>query len=235
MEQKPKRVDPTEAEFEKYYEALKVKAEANRNERILCLQATAGHGFCFRGMQVVINNHFSPTTSYYERLEVESKVREFSPKFPNLFFLHVSACCRSINCIHQKLIKEIPLKSKFQEDMQKEEEKASTEKARGPNDIQQLAKQSNFIFIFGCDPGKGVAADTKTAKDITNFLKKSSSYESDTIKLPGTCSQITSSDAEFEVLTSQTGQTLELQHLGKFAGQMVVYYFFDAAKNKEMQ
>ena len=119
--------------------------------------------------------------------------------------------------------------------MQKQEEQAAKKKVRGRDDIQQLAKQSNFIFIFGCKPGSGVAAETKTAKDITSFLRRSASYEDDTIKLPGTCSQITSSDAEFEVLTSQTGQTLELQHRGSFAGQMIVYYFFDPAQNEKMQ
>ena len=62
-----------------------------------------------------------------------------------------------------------------------------------------------------------------------------SSLEDDTIKLPDACQLIDSSDAEFEVLTSQTGQTLELQHRGKFAGQMMVLYFYDRTKNEKMQ
>lgn len=62
-----------------------------------------------------------------------------------------------------------------------------------------------------------------------------SSLEDDTIKLPDACQLIESSDAEFEILTSQTGQTLELQHRGKFAGQMMVLYFYDRAKNVQNQ
>jgi len=62
-----------------------------------------------------------------------------------------------------------------------------------------------------------------------------SSLEDDTIKLPDACQLIESSDAAFEVLTSQTGQILELQHRGKFAGQMMVFYFYDRTKNEQMQ
>ncbi len=41
-------------------------------------------------------NAFNPSTSYFDLIPVEEKVRTFSNAFPNFYFLVFYACCREI-------------------------------------------------------------------------------------------------------------------------------------------
>jgi len=93
------------------------------------------------------------------------------------------ACCREI-IDGKKLIQLIELESKYKKVQLKAEEEISQVKARGTKDVPQMVKLKNFTFLFGCQPGSGVLADTKSAKDFINLMLNYSSLENDTIMLP---------------------------------------------------
>ena len=64
--------------------------------------------------------------------------------------------------------------------------------------------------MFGCKPGEGVAAETKSALDIINLFLATARNEDDVVELPEAFAKIQSSDANFEIVISQTGQALSL-------------------------
>ena len=60
-------------------------------------------------------------------------------------------------------------------------------------------------MVWGCEQGSGDIADIKCAKSIKNLLLSVATIEENIVKLPEGFSLLQSSDANFEVMASQTG------------------------------
>ena len=104
---------------------------------------------------------------------------------------------------------------------------------RGNDDIPENLP-ANFVIIFGCGPGLGVATKTKSLKDIIKAISGQARTKDDVAQLPEALKNIISSDATFEVLTSPTTQGLDLTHKRKRVGQIVVLYVYDKSKDSQM-
>lgn len=74
--------------------------------------------------------------------------------------------------------------------------------SRGKSNIEKELKISNYSFLFGCRPGKGVQAMTQFAN---NFIQLCMSYYDNDfgfLDIPKIFSMIKSSDAQFESVRS---------------------------------
>ena len=117
------------------------------------------------------------------------------------------ACCREIKSISE--IEVDKLKQKFDEKRAKEREDLLADKleeSKDPNDKRgrpALSSKSgtNFIFVFGCQPGFGINANSKLVDDTIELYKKNFDPEKGIIILPDVYSKVVSSDAKFEVVT----------------------------------
>ena len=80
-----------------------------------------------------------------------------------------------------------------------------------------------------------MAAETKSGLDIIHLFLSTACMEDDVVLLPEAFSKIQSSDANFEIVVSQTGQALSLQHTRRRIGQKVILYAFNPLKTAKMQ
>ena len=56
----------------------------------------AGHGMQLNGLQVIVINEFDKVKKFYKLYNAENKIRYFSKKFTNCYFVGIFACCREI-------------------------------------------------------------------------------------------------------------------------------------------
>lgn len=108
-----------------------------------------------------------------------------------------------------------------------EEEPKDEEKLGRGTSSKCRVDQANLIMVWGCEQGSGENADIKCAKSIKNLMLSVATIEDNSVKLPEGFSMLQSSDANFELMASQTGQSLELQHTNNRVGQMIVLYAFN--------
>ena len=117
------------------------------------------------------------------------------------------ACCREIKSISELEVDK--LKQKFDDKRAKERENLlanKLEESKDPTDKRgrpSLSSNSgtNFIFMFGCQPGLGINAKSKLIADTIELYLKNFDPEKGIIILPDVYSKVVSSDAKFEVLT----------------------------------
>ena len=68
----------------------------------------------------------------------------------------------------------------------------------------------HFAFIYGCAPGLGVLAKTKMVYDITHALTHKYDQETLICEFPTVFDDLKGSDTNFEMVASNTMQTLKL-------------------------
>ena len=69
-----------------------------------------------------------------------------------------------------------------------------------------IQKSVNLILIWGCRPAKGVIADTKMCHDLRKLFTYSFDRRTLKLEIPKAFDQLKATDAEFEMVTSNTLQ-----------------------------
>ena len=60
----------------------------------------------------------------------------------------------------------------------------------------------NFVFIFGCQPQYGVAANSKMAKEIVARIRNSVNWKTLTAEIPRIFDTMTGVDVNYEIIQS---------------------------------
>ena len=76
--------------------------------------------------------------------------------------------------------------------------------ARGGTSITDTKKRQNFALCFGCKPSGGVLAQTKMIMDVVKILLEDFSRETFTVQFIDCFDDLKSSDANFEMVSSNT-------------------------------
>lgn len=97
----------------------------------------------------------------------------------------------------------------FSDTKPSKEEKVHDVNARGQTTVD-ACRITNFTFSFGCSPGMGVGAATKYAQNFIELFTASFHITEGSIVIPASFSQVISSDANFESITSDMAQELRL-------------------------
>ena len=83
----------------------------------------------------------------------------------------------------------------------------------------------NFMLVEGCRPNLGVSWDTQMVKDIVNMFEKHYDKELQFVELPTALDSIYSSDASFEMITSNTLQKARLIREHNVAAKTIAVIF----------
>ena len=85
-------------------------------------------------------------------------------------------------------------------------------KSRGGNatEISLIKDPINLILIWGCRPAKGVLADTKMCADLRQLFNDRFDRQTLKLEIPKVFDQLKATDAQFEMVTSNTLQQLSL-------------------------
>ena len=89
-----------------------------------------------------------------------------------------------------------------------EELKLVAKKSRGGNtaDINLIKDPINLVLIWGCRPAKGVLADTKMCNDLRQLFLDRFDRQTLRLEIPKVFDQLKATDAQFEMVTSNTLQ-----------------------------
>ena len=101
-------------------------------------------------------------------------------------------------------------KESTDEDVDEEEQKGEQAQGRGTSDLLEHTIMQHFALIYGCAPGLGVLANTKMIDDVTDALLHKYDKESLTCEFPSVFDDLAGSDTNFEMVASNTMQTLKL-------------------------
>ena len=83
---------------------------------------------------------------------------------------------------------------------------AEQKKGRGNGEFRsaKFKAQQNFLFMWGCRPSDQVDAKTAMVKDVVKTLMKKYNRNDMTIHIPSAFEHLKGSDANFEMVTSNT-------------------------------
>ena len=86
-------------------------------------------------------------------------------------------------------------------------------------------KHNNCILMYGCKPQKAVAAETTMVSDVTNTLLNRFDRNTLTLRIPAAFEHLKGKDANFEMVTSNTLQPLNINYHHNIITQSVAYIF----------
>ena len=85
-------------------------------------------------------------------------------------------------------------------------------KKRGSTDLLPTFMILNMIMVFGCPPALGVNAKTKMIQDVRDALITRFNKMNLTCDIPQVFEHLKGKDVNFEMITSNTMQNLQLQY-----------------------
>ena len=191
-----------------------------------------------KGQQVLLLNEFDKQSNWYKMLNVEAKIRVIAQMCPNSYQLAFFACCREIydKSYHFGVIKDF-----YKDNMDKTEEEvedivnqiaAKQQAARGNTAIGDVMKRQNFALCFGCKPSEGVLADTQMVKDVLKILVEDFDRVTFTVQFVSCFDDLKGSDANFEMIQSNTIQPVRLEYKDNFATKtLAVLFAFNKCKD----
>ncbi len=99
---------------------------------------------------------------------------------------------------------------------------------RGKTELTK--KTCNIIISFGCQPALGVLANSKYIKDLINLIT-SNFDENGSVLLPDLFSKVLSSDAPFELVSSNLARKVRLIRQDTVIGHKRLFYAIDSTDN----
>ncbi len=94
-------------------------------------------------------------------------------------------------------------------------------------------KITNFTFSFGCSPGSGVRADTKFAQNFIDLFTDCFHITEGSIDIPTSFSQVISSDANFESITSDMAQELRIFRKDNVVANRMMIFVADGSPESD--
>ena len=91
-----------------------------------------------------------------------------------------------------------------------------------------INQTGNYILLYGCQPSFGVKANSNFIKDLINLIS-SNFDESGSVVLPDVLSQVLSSDAQFECVSSILAKKVMLSRQDTVVGHKRLFYAIDLA------
>ena len=93
---------------------------------------------------------------------------------------------------------------------------------------------NNYLFYHGTKPELGVSASTAMVSDIFRLLKKFNRKTLTTV-LPDALEFLIGSDADFEVISSQTAEKCEMDYRGKLVtkSRAVIFVCYELVPQKD--
>ena len=95
----------------------------------------------------------------------------------------------------------------------------------GTVNLDGMNGMQNFIFIWGCRPSAGVAAQTAMVEELVQMLSKKCDRDTMTIELPYAFQNMVGKDANYEIVTSSTIQPILLSYSHNVANHTIAYIF----------
>ena len=86
-------------------------------------------------------------------------------------------------------------------------------------------KRQNFCMVFGCRPSEGVLANTKMVMDAVHILTTQFDRTTFTVTLVECFDDLKGSDANFEMVASNTLQQLKMVYCHNIATETVAVIF----------
>jgi hypothetical protein len=127
--------------------------------------------------------------------------------------------------IEQKLARELEEK----QDTELEETKEHILLRDGGNASATASNSNNLTFVYGCEPAAGVKGNSKLIADVINLYRTDFDPEKGLIVIPDVYSNVISSDAKFEVVTTVEAKKLVLEREDDLIGHKRIIYVIDKA------
>ena len=91
-----------------------------------------------------------------------------------------------------------------------------------------INQTGNYILLYGCQPSFGVKANSNFIKDLINLIS-SNFDEIGSVVMPDVLSQVLSSDAQFECVSSILAKKVMLSRQDTVVGHKRLFYAIDLA------
>ena len=101
----------------------------------------------------------------------------------------------------------------------------NAQSTRGVNTTVESVVRENVILMYGCKPSKAVLAETTMVADITNTLENRFDRNTLSLKIPAAFEHLKGNDANFEMVTSNTLQPLNLHFHHNIITKSLAYIF----------
>ena len=104
-------------------------------------------------------------------------------------------------------------------------QKVTAQSTRGEKTTVESVARENVILMYGCKPSKAVLAETTMVADITSTLENRFHRNTLSLKIPAAFEHLKGNDANFEMVTSNTLQPLNLHFHHNIVTKSLAYIF----------